>query len=87
MKAIEMLHILKTQNKRLFIIWLVTFIAFIGLLGYTIYLLNDIGTEETTTETTNEQIIEDTDTIENSYIINGGIYGENKAKDNNQDNN
>lgn len=34
MKATEMLHILKTQNKRLFIIWLVTFIAFIGLLGY-----------------------------------------------------
>ena len=87
MKAIEMLHILKTQNNRLFIIWIVTFIAFIGLLGYTIYLLNDIGTEETTTETTNEQIIEDTDTIENSYIINGGIYGENKAKDNSQDNN
>lgn len=50
MKATEMLHILKIQNKRLFIVWLVTFIAFIGLLGYTIYLLNDIGVEETTTE-------------------------------------
>ena len=51
MKATEMLHILKTQNKRLFIIWLVTFIAFIGLLGYTIYLQNDIGTEVITEET------------------------------------
>lgn len=50
MKATEMLHILKIQNKRLFIVWLVTFIAFIGLLGYTIYLLNDIGVEKTTTE-------------------------------------
>ena len=29
MKATEMLHILKTQNKRLLIVWLVTFIAFI----------------------------------------------------------
>ena len=40
MKASEMLHILKVQNKRLFIIWLVTFVAFIGLLGYTIWLLH-----------------------------------------------
>ena len=50
MKATEMLHILKIQNKRLFIVWLVTFIAFIGMLSYTIYLLNDIGIERTTTE-------------------------------------
>lgn len=71
MKATEMLHILKTQNKRLFIIWLVTFIAFIGLLGYTIWLLNDIGTIEESQE------ISDIDTIENSNIANGDINGEN----------
>ena len=74
MKATEMLHILKVQNKRLFIVWLVTFIAFIGLLGYTIYLLNDIGVEETTQE------IQDVDTIENSNINNGDIYGKDKTK-------
>ena len=74
MKATEMLHILKVQNKRLFIVWLVTFIAFIGLLGYTIYLLNDIGVEETTQE------IQDVDTIENSNITNGDIYGKDKTK-------
>ena len=74
MKATEMLHILKIQNKRLFIVWLVTFIAFIGLLGYTIYLLNDIGVEETTQE------IQDVDTIENSNINNGDIYGKDKTK-------
>lgn len=51
MQATELLHILKTQNKRLFIIWLVTFIAFMALLGYTIWLLNDIGTIEETTVT------------------------------------
>lgn len=73
MKASEMLHILKTQNKRLFIIWLVTFIAFIGLLGYTIWLLNDIGTIE---ETSNQEI-QDVNTIENSNITNGDINGEN----------
>ena len=73
MKATEMLHILKTQNKRLFIIWLVTFIAFIGLLGYTIWLLNDIGTIE---ETTTTQEIEGVEHIENSNIINGDYNGE-----------
>ena len=73
MKATEMLHILKVQNKRLFIVWLVTFIAFIGLLGYTIWLLNDIGT----VETTNEQEVSDIDTIENSNITNGDYNGEN----------
>ena len=71
MKATEMLHILKAQNKRLFIIWLVTFIAFIGLLGYTIWLLNDIGTIEESQE------ISDVDTTENSSIANGDINGEN----------
>lgn len=71
MKASEMLHILKIQNKRLFIVWLVTFVAFIGLLGYTIWLLNDIGTiEETST-----QDIQDVNTIENSNITNGDING------------
>lgn len=68
MKATEMLHILKVQNKRLFIIWLITFIAFIGLLGYTIYILNDIGTEETT-------ITQENDNGYNNYIGNDGdIY-------------
>lgn len=77
MKATEMLHILKVQNKRLFIIWLVTFVAFTGLLGYTVYLLNDIGVVETTTT---PQEISDVETIENSNVANGDIYGENKAK-------
>jgi hypothetical protein len=72
-----MLHILKVQNKRLFIVWLVTFVAFIGLLGYTIWLLNDIGVETTTQE------ISDVDTIENSNVTNGDMYGEDKTnKDN-----
>ena len=69
MKATEMLKILKTQNKRLFIIWLVTFIAFIGLLSYTVWLLNDIGVEETTTE--KYEIEQDTDNNGNNNFING----------------
>ena len=72
--AMQMIFDYKRSNKRLFIIWIVTFIAFIGLLGYTIYLLNDIGTIETTS-----QEIEDVDTIQNSNIANGDMYGENKT--------
>ena len=76
MKATEMLHILKTQNKRLFIIWLVTFIAFISLVGYTIYLLNDIGTIETTTT------VEQSDAENNNYIGNDGdIFNGTKDKE------
>ena len=76
MSAKELLHILKVQNKRLFIIWIITFIAFIALLGYTIWLLNDIGTA-TITETSQE--VEDTN-LTNSNIINGDVYGESKTK-------
>lgn len=60
--AMEFVHTLKLQNKRLFICWLVTFIAFIGLLGYTIWLTNDIVAE------TQEISIEDIETIDSSTI-------------------
>lgn len=66
MKATEMLHILKVQNKRMFIIIIILIIAFIALLGYTIYLLNDIGTIETTTE------VEQSDAENNNFIGNDG---------------
>lgn len=63
MSAKELLHILKVQNKRLFIIWIITFIAFISLLGYTIWLLNDIGSVEVT---------QDAENGTNNYIGNDG---------------
>ena len=75
MKASEMLHILKIQNKRLFIIWLVTFVAFIGLLGYTLWLLNDIGTIEDTTT-----ITQDNEDGYNNYIGNNGDINNGKAE-------
>lgn len=64
MKATEMLHILKVQNKRLFIIWIITFIAFMGLLGYTIWLLNDTEV----VESTDAIDIQDVEVIDNSHI-------------------
>lgn len=49
--ATQILKDYKKQNKRQFIIILVILGMFTCLLGYTIWLLNDIGTETTTTET------------------------------------
>lgn len=77
--AMELLHQSKKTNQRLFIVWLVTFIAFIGLLGYTIYLLNDIGTIETTTQEISQENTDGTNNFvgNDGDIINGKT--ENKA--------
>ena len=53
--AYELLQDTKKANKRMFVIWLITFLAFLGLLTYTIYLLNDIST------VTTEEITQDTE--------------------------
>lgn len=61
--AFEILSDYKKQNKRLFWIWGVTFLALIGSLCYIIYLLNDVSTVET------ESIdVKDVETIDNSNI-------------------
>lgn len=72
MKATEMLHILKTQNKRLFIIVLVILSMWFITIGYLVYILNDIETTETTTTETYTQEVSNVDTVENSTINNGG---------------
>ena len=76
MKASEMLHILKIQNKRLFIIWLVTFVVFIGLLGYTLWLLNDIGTIEETTQ----EVSQENNNGNNNFVGNDGDIINGKAE-------
>ena len=70
--AIELLSDQRKQNKRLFIIWIITFIAFIGLLGYTLWLLNDIGTYE-------ETITQENENGYNNYIGNDGDINNGKA--------
>lgn len=60
--AWEMLQDSKKEKKRLFIMWIITFIALIGVSCYTVYLLNDIGT------TTDSIEIEDVENIDNSHI-------------------
>ena len=49
--AMELLHDARKTNKRMFIIIIVILAMFTALLGYTLWLLNDIGTVEDTTVT------------------------------------
>ena len=71
--AMDLLKDYKIQNKRQFIIILVILAMWFITIGYLVYVLNDIGVEKTTQE------ISDVDTIENSNITNGDMYGENKT--------
>ena len=61
----------------MFIIILVVLAMWFATIGYLVYVLNDIGTIETST-----QEIEDVETIENTDIVNGDMYGENKTNKN-----
>ena len=56
--AMTLLQDMKKTNKRMFIIWIITFISFLGLLGYTIWLSNDIGSS---TEIIDIQDVENVD--------------------------
>ena len=70
--ALELLTDYKIHNKRLFGIIITILIMWFLTIGYLVYVLNDIGVEETTTETYDiTQEIEDIDTI-NGDIINKG---------------
>jgi hypothetical protein len=42
--AMEILADYKKQNKRLFVMWIITFLTLVALSCYTLYLVNDIGT-------------------------------------------
>lgn len=48
--TMELLKDFKTQNKRQFIIILVVLLMWFATIGYLVYVLNDIGYEEVTTE-------------------------------------
>ena len=64
--AYELLGDLKRTNKRMFIIWIITFVALLGLACYTIWLLNDI--ESVTTEEIIEVQQESGDNGNNNFI-------------------
>jgi len=60
--AMEILKDYKKQNFRLFIMWIITVVALIGVSCYLIYIMNDIGVSEETID------IEDVENIDNSHI-------------------
>ena len=70
--ALELLRGYKTTNKRQFIIILVILAFWFLTIGYLVYILNDIGVIEETT-----QEITDFDTINGNVVNNGDVYGEN----------
>ena len=71
--AYELLLDARKINKRMFIIILVILGMWFATIGYLAYVLNDIGTIETTQE------ISDVESIGGNVVNNGDVYGENKA--------
>lgn len=67
--ATDILKDYKNQNKRMFIIIIIILIMWFITIGYLVYVLNDIGTIETTS--TQEVSQENTDGY-NNYIGNNG---------------
>ena len=65
--AMDLLNDYKKQNKRQFVIIIILIFAFIALLAYTIYLLNDIGVEET-----QQTVSQDNENGSNNFIGNDG---------------
>lgn len=70
--ALEIVKDYKKQNKRQFIIILVLIVCWFITGAYLVYLLNDIGVEETITEEYTQEI-DDVGAIDNSNINNGGV--------------
>lgn len=73
--AMELLQDQRKQNKRLFIIWIITFLTLIGVTCYTLYLLNDINYVEETT------ITQENEDGYNNYIGNDGDITNGKTND------
>ena len=48
--AVALLHTLNANSNKYFIIWIITFIALLGSIGYNIYLLTAYQVVETATE-------------------------------------
>lgn len=70
--AMELLKDQKKQNKRMFIIILVILGMWFLTIGYLVYVLNDIGTETTTQEVTQENSSGNNNFIGNDGDITNG---------------
>ena len=71
--ARELLHDYKKTNQRLFTIILIVLSMWLVTIGYLIYVLNDIGIEETTTTETYDIEQDAGDNGSNSFINNSEV--------------
>lgn len=74
--AMELLSDYKKANKRQFIIILVMLTMWFVTIGYLVYVLNDIGVEETTTQ----DVSQTNDNGYNNFIGNDGDINNGNAK-------
>lgn len=66
--ALELLSDYKKANKRQFVIIIVILVMWFLTIGYLVYVLNDIGTIETSTQ----EVTQEADKGNNNYIGNNG---------------
>ena len=60
--ALAILHTIKSNGDKFFIIWIITFVAFLISIGYIVYLHNDIS------EVTTEEVEQESQNGNNNYI-------------------
>lgn len=74
----EILKDYKRANKRQFITILIILFMWFATLGYLVYVLNDIGVEETTTT---QEVSQENDNGSNNFIGNDGVINNGKTED------
>ena len=73
--AMELLKDARKTNKRIFVILIIVLVMWFSTIGAFLYYINTTGMEETYTE----QTVEDVESISDTNIVNGDMYGENNA--------
>lgn len=68
--ALALLHTINSNSNKYFVIWIITFVAFIFSIGFNIYLLTQYDKVETTE--TIQEVDQDTGEGSNYYV--GGDY-------------
>lgn len=62
--ALEILKAFKSDSNKFFIMWIITFMALLGSIGYIVYLLNDTSIVTTSTQ----EVEQSNDSGDNNYI-------------------
>lgn len=75
--AMELLHDSRKTNKRMFIIILVILIMWFLTIAYLVYILNDIGTIETSTQ----EVQQESESGNNNFVGGNGDINNGKTND------